>query len=38
MDMTDATWRKSSRSEGNGGHCVEMAVLEVAAESGRAGR
>ncbi|WP_345439385.1 DUF397 domain-containing protein [Actinoallomurus vinaceus] len=31
MDMTDATWRKSSRSEGNGGDCVELTVVEVAA-------
>lgn len=22
------TWRKSSRSEGNGGQCVELAVVE----------
>ncbi|MEV4478586.1 DUF397 domain-containing protein [Micromonospora coxensis] len=25
MDMTDATWRKSSRSGSNGGSCVEVA-------------
>ncbi|MEV0404736.1 DUF397 domain-containing protein [Actinoallomurus sp. NPDC050550] len=30
--MTDATWRKSSRSGGNGGHCVELTVVEVAAD------
>ncbi|MCO6007622.1 DUF397 domain-containing protein [Actinoallomurus purpureus] len=26
--MTDTIWRKSSRSEGNGGHCVEITVVE----------
>lgn len=25
MDMTDALWRKSSRSSTNGGACVEVA-------------
>ncbi|GAB3080499.1 DUF397 domain-containing protein [Micromonospora schwarzwaldensis] len=25
MDMTGAHWRKSSRSSGNGGACVEVA-------------
>ncbi|MFG1676663.1 DUF397 domain-containing protein [Micromonospora sp. NPDC049282] len=25
MDMTGAQWRKSSRSSGNGGACVEVA-------------
>jgi hypothetical protein len=25
--MDDVTWRKSSRSGGNGGDCVELAVL-----------
>jgi len=25
MDMTNATWRKSSYSSGNGGNCVEVA-------------
>lgn len=25
--LTDATWRKSSYSGGNGGDCVEVAVL-----------
>lgn len=24
-DLTGATWRKSSRSGGNGGNCVEVA-------------
>jgi hypothetical protein len=29
MDVKDATWRKSSRSGGNGGNCVEvMAVVD----------
>lgn len=27
MDVTKATWRKSSRSSGNGGACVELAGL-----------
>lgn len=27
MDLTYATWRKSSYSGGNGGTCVEIAVL-----------
>ena len=27
MDLTHATWRKSSFSGGNGGTCVEIAVL-----------
>ncbi|MEN3608876.1 DUF397 domain-containing protein [Plantactinospora sp. ZYX-F-223] len=25
VDLTGATWRKSSRSAGNGGECVEVA-------------
>ncbi|TCC00146.1 DUF397 domain-containing protein [Micromonospora zingiberis] len=25
MDLTGARWRKSSRSGGNGGNCVEVA-------------
>ncbi|MDP9870370.1 MULTISPECIES: DUF397 domain-containing protein [Streptosporangium] len=25
MDLTGAKWRKSSRSNGNGGECVEVA-------------
>lgn len=25
MDLSDALWRKSSRSTNNGGHCVELA-------------
>ena len=27
MDLTGAAWRKSSRSSSNGGHCVEVAVV-----------
>jgi Domain of unknown function (DUF397) len=27
VDLTRATWRKSSYSGGNGGNCVEVAVL-----------
>ncbi|WP_433182098.1 DUF397 domain-containing protein [Actinoallomurus sp. CA-150999] len=30
--MTDVTWRKSSRSAGNGGQCVELAVVEITAD------
>ncbi|GGK96183.1 hypothetical protein Sme01_31660 [Sphaerisporangium melleum] len=26
MDLSAAVWRKSSRSSGNGGQCVEVAV------------
>jgi hypothetical protein len=26
--LSAATWRKSSRSGGNGGSCVELAVVE----------
>jgi hypothetical protein len=26
-DLSNATWRKSSYSGGNGGNCVEVAVL-----------
>jgi hypothetical protein len=29
MDLTGAAWRKSSRSAGNGGHCVEIARVPV---------
>lgn len=28
MDVTGATWRKSSRSNGAGGDCVEVADLD----------
>jgi hypothetical protein len=27
MDLSSAVWRKSSRSGGNGGNCVEVARL-----------
>ena len=27
MDLTGATWRKSSSSSGDGGACVEIAVV-----------
>lgn len=26
MDLSAAVWRKSSRSSGNGGQCVEVAI------------
>ena len=26
MDLSDAVWRKSSRSSDNGGQCVEVAM------------
>ncbi|MFB9235692.1 DUF397 domain-containing protein [Plantactinospora siamensis] len=26
MDLTGARWRKSTRSSGNGGNCVEVAA------------
>jgi hypothetical protein len=36
MDLTHACWRKSSYSSGNGGACVEVAVMARAKEgSGR---
>lgn len=28
MDLTDATWRKSTRSGNNGGECVEVATVQ----------
>jgi hypothetical protein len=31
MDLTGANWHKSSHSSGNGGACVEVAVLPGAA-------
>lgn len=27
MDLSDAKWRKASRSGDNGGHCVEVASI-----------
>lgn len=35
MDLTGAIWRKSHRSNGSGGNCVEVAKL---ADGGRAVR
>jgi hypothetical protein len=35
MDLTHACWRKSSYSSGNGGACVEVAVMARAKGSGR---
>jgi hypothetical protein len=32
MDLTSVIWRKSSYSSGNGGTCVEVAVLPGSAE------
>ncbi len=34
MDLTRACWRKSSSSSGNGGACVEVAVVAGATEGG----
>jgi Domain of unknown function (DUF397) len=30
MDLSTATWRKSSRSQGGGQNCVEVAVIRGA--------
>ncbi len=27
MDLSTATWRKSSRSQGGGNNCIEVAVI-----------
>jgi Domain of unknown function (DUF397) len=36
MDLTGAAWRKSSFSSGNGGACVEVAIVPgVTGTSGR---
>jgi hypothetical protein len=32
-DLTHATWRKSSRSAGNGGQCVELANIGAVRDS-----
>jgi hypothetical protein len=32
MDLTGAVWRKSSFSSGNGGACVEVAIVPGATE------
>lgn len=34
MDLTGAAWRKSSFSSGNGGACVEVAIVPGATEGG----
>jgi len=34
MDLTRAAWRKSSFSGGNGGTCVEVAVIAGATDGG----
>ncbi len=34
MDLTGAAWRKSSFSSGNGGACVEAAIVPGAAGDG----
>ncbi len=31
--VSTSTWRKSSRSSGNGGQCVELSVVEVSASA-----
>jgi hypothetical protein len=36
MDLTGAAWRKSSFSSGNGGACVEVAIVPGA--TGASGR
>lgn len=35
MDLTGAAWRKSSFSSGNGGACVEVAVVHGPSDGGR---
>jgi Domain of unknown function (DUF397) len=34
MDLSGAAWRKSSFSSGNGGACVEVAIVPGAGEGG----
>ena len=34
MDLTGAAWRKSSFSSGNGGACVEVAIVPGTTEGG----
>jgi hypothetical protein len=34
MDLTGAAWRKSSFSSGNGGACVEVAIVPGATAGG----
>ncbi|WP_406566919.1 DUF397 domain-containing protein [Actinoallomurus rhizosphaericola] len=31
MDLSNADWRKSTRSGQNGGDCVEVATMDVSA-------
>jgi uncharacterized protein DUF397 len=31
--VSTTTWRKSSHSSGNGGQCVELAVVEAQADA-----
>ncbi len=35
MDLNSVDWRKSSRSGGGGGNCVELAALEAIEGSGQ---
>lgn len=37
MDISHVTWRKASRSGGNGGACVEVGVWRKASHSGANG-
>jgi hypothetical protein len=32
MDLSNATWRKSSRSGENGGNCVEVAAVPLSSD------
>ena len=34
MDLTGAAWRKSSFSSGNGGACIEVAIVPPATAGG----
>ena len=36
MDLSGAAWRKSSFSGGNGGACVEVAIVPAGTEGGGA--
>ncbi|HEY0542891.1 MAG TPA: DUF397 domain-containing protein [Actinoallomurus sp.] len=36
-DLTAALWRKSSRSDGGGGECVEIATVPAWRKSSRSG-
>lgn len=37
MDLNNVTWRKASRSGGNGGNCVEVGIWRTATYSGANG-